>query len=177
MALIGLRDVRDYRIETRPEGRSLGTASPFNIKVESLTLRNFTAAEVSELYDQHTAETGQEFSPEARELAFELTGGHPWLVNALAREAVEKLVPDLARPVTAESITAAKEILIPRRDTHLDSLIDRLRESRVRRVIEPILAGELLPADVLDDDIQFVQDLGLVVSGPQGLQIANPDLS
>ncbi|HEY2737553.1 MAG TPA: AAA family ATPase, partial [Thermoanaerobaculia bacterium] len=174
LALIGLRDVRDYRMEVRPEGRSLGTASPFNIKVESLTLRNFTAVEVSELYDQHTAETGQEFSPEAKDLAFELSGGHPWLVNALAREAVERLVPDPARPVTAASITAAKEALITRRDTHLDSLIDRLREPRVQRVIEPILAGELLPAEVLDDDIQLVQDLGLVISGPHGLQIANP---
>jgi AAA-like domain len=173
-ALIGLRDVRDYRIEVRPEGRSLGTSSPFNIKVESLTLRNFTSEEVAELYGQHTAETRQIFTPEASALAFELTGGHPWLVNALARDAVERLAPDPAVPVTAAVIETAKEALIQRRDTHLDSLIDRLREPRVRRVMEPILAGELLPADALDDDIQFVQDLGLVTVGPQGLQIANP---
>src|SRR5215210_423047 len=174
MALIGLRDVRDYRLGVRPEGRSLGSSSPFNIKVESLRLRNFNAEEVAELYAQHTAETGQVFTPEAAALAFELTGGHPWLVNALAREAVEKLAPDPASPVTAEIITAAKEALIQRRDTHLDSLIDRLRESRVRRVIEPILAGELLPPEVLDDDLQLVQDLGLVTAGPRGLAIANP---
>ena len=43
---------------------------------------------------------------------------------------------------------------IERRDTHLDSLIDRLREPRVRRILEPILAGELLAPDVLDDDVQ-----------------------
>ncbi len=173
-ALIGLRDVRDYRMEIRPEGRSLGTSSPFNIKVASLTIRNFTAGEVAELYGQHTAETGQIFTPEASALAFELTAGHPWLVNALARESLEKLAPDRAAPVTAAVIETAKEALIQRRDTHLDSLIDRLRESRVRRIIEPILAGELLPADALDDDIQFVQDLGLVAEGSRGLQIANP---
>jgi hypothetical protein len=158
LALIGLRDVRD----------------PFNIKVESLTLRNFTAAEVSELYGQHTAETGQEFFPEAKELAFEFTGGHPWLVNALAREVVEKLVPDTTTAVMAENFTAAKEALITRRDPHFESLIDRLRDARVQRVIESILADELLPAGVLDEDLQLVQDLGLVISGPQGLQIANP---
>jgi hypothetical protein len=174
VALIGLRDVRDYRLDVRPEGRSLGTSSPFNIKVESLKLRNFSAEEVAELYAQHTAETGQVFTPEASALAFELTGGHPWLVNALAREAVEKLAPDPAVPVTAAIITAAKEALILRRDTHLDSLIDRLREPRVRRVIEALLNGELLPPEVLDDDLQLVQDLGLVVAGPHGLTIANP---
>lgn len=174
VALIGLRDVRDYRIRIRTETESLGTSSPFNIKVESLTLRNFTKEEVSELYAQHTAETGQVFTPEAVDLAFALTQGQPWLVNALARQIVEKEVPDPAHPVEAPHVERAKEALIERRDTHLDSLVDRLREPRVRRIIEPILAGELLNPDVLDDDVQFVKDLGLVTSGLRGLQIANP---
>jgi hypothetical protein len=174
VALIGLRDVRDYRVRIREDKDSLGTSSPFNIKVESLTLRNFTADEVAELYEQHTAETGQLFTPEAKALAYELTRGQPWLVNALARQAVEVLVPDSRQPVDAPQIDRAKEILIERRDTHLDSLIDRLREPRVRRILEPILTGGLLPPDLLDDDVQFVKDLGLVASGPAGLEIANP---
>ena len=173
VALVGLRDVRDYRIHLRPAVESLGTSSPFNIKVESLTLRNFTAEEIGELYDQHTAETGQAVTVEAKTLAWELTRGQPWLVNALARQAVENLVPDRAQPVEAADVERAKEILIERRDTHLDSLVDRLREPRIRRVIEPILAGELLSPDVLDDDIQFVEDLGLVARSA-GLEIANP---
>jgi hypothetical protein len=174
VALIGLRDVRDYRVRLRSDAESLGTASPFNIKVESLTLRNFTAEEVAELYDQHTAATGQTFTVEAKALAFELTGGQPWLVNALARQAVETLAPDPAEPITGPIIDQAKEILIQRRDTHLDSLIDRLREPRVRRVIEPIVAGEALSPEAMNDDIQFVKDLGLVVSSFAGLAIANP---
>jgi hypothetical protein len=174
VALIGLRDVRDYRQKIRPEVQSLGTSSPFNIKVESLTLPNFTADEVAELYGQHTADTGQPVSPEAQGRAFELTRGQPWLVNALARQAVEKLVPDRTAPIDAGTIEAAKESLILRRDTHLDSLIERLREPRVRRVIEPIVAGETLPPDLLDDDVRFALDLGLVVTTKQGLEIANP---
>jgi hypothetical protein len=174
VALVGLRDVRDYRQQIRPEIQSLGTSSPFNIKVESLTLPDFTADEVAELYGQHTADTGQLFTPEALVLAFELTRGQPWLVNALARQAVEKLVPDRSVAIDADVIEVAKEALILRRDTHLDSLIERLREPRVRRVIEPIVAGEMLPADLLDDDIRFTLDLGLVVTTPQGLAIANP---
>ncbi|HKH44639.1 MAG TPA: ATP-binding protein [Thermoanaerobaculia bacterium] len=173
VALIGLRDVRDYRIRLRPNTESLGTSSPFNIKVESLTLRNFTAQEVAELYDQHTAETGQIITDEAKALAYELTRGQPWLVNALARQAVQVLERDRSVPIQASQIERAKEILIERRDTHLDSLIDRLREPRVRRILEPILAGEFLSPDVLDDDIQFVEDLGLVARSV-GLEIANP---
>jgi hypothetical protein len=95
-------------------------------------------------------------------------------VNALARQAVEKLVPDRSLSMDANTIEAAKEALILRRDTHLDSLIERLREPRVRRVIEPIVAGETLPPDLLDDDVRFALDLGLVVTTKQGLTIANP---
>jgi hypothetical protein len=173
VALIGLRDVRDYKLAAGGSDR-LTTSSPFNIKVESLTLRNFTAAEVAELYAQHTSETGQIFSPAALEHAFTLTQGQPWLVNALARQAVEVIAPDPATVIDLAQLDAAAARLIERQDTHLDSLAERLREPRVRAVIEPVLTGRV-PAALPPDDLQFVQDLGLVRMDSQaGLVIANP---
>lgn len=173
LALVGLRDVRDYRFREGVAGR-MGTASPFNIKVESITLRDFTAEEVGDLYRQHTDDTGQAFAPEAVARAFELTQGQPWLVNALARQAVEVVAPDRSVPITRAVLDAAKDILIARQDTHLDSLAERLREPRVRAVIEPMLAGLAL-GDIPDDDIRFVLDLGLCRMDPAaGLVIANP---
>ena len=53
-------------------------------------MRNFNLEEVGELYQQHTAATGQIFTPESIETAYDLTQGQPWLVNALAKEIVEK---------------------------------------------------------------------------------------
>ncbi|MEL6247875.1 MAG: AAA family ATPase [Cyanobacteria bacterium J06627_15] len=173
LALIGLRDVRDYKVASGGRER-LGTASPFNIKVESLTLRNFNAAEVASLYQQHTADTGQVFTPEAVARAYELTQGQPWLVNALARQMVEEIAPDATVSLTADHVDQAKEILIQRQDTHLDSLAERLREPRVRAIIEPMIAGRELEG-VSNEDIRFVLDLGLCVMSPQGgLEIANP---
>lgn len=173
LALIGLRDVRDYKVASSGSNR-LHTTSPFNIKVESLTLRNFTADEVAALYQQHTEETGQVFTPEAVQHAFDLTQGQPWLVNALARQATQILAPDPHTPITVDIINQAKEILIQRQDTHLDSLAERLREPRVRQIIEPMLAGREL-GDVPLDDIRFVVDLGLVRYDVQGgLVMANP---
>ncbi len=179
LALIGLRDVRDYEVrqdhEMRRDGRPrLGSSSPFNIKTASLLMPNFTAEEVAELYGQHTAATGQRFSAEALETAFDLSRGQPWLVNALARQIVTREAPDRAVEVEAGHLEAAKEALILRRDTHLDSLVKRLREERVRKVVGPVLAGENLSLDVMNDDLAFAKDLGLVSSGPQGLEIANP---
>jgi hypothetical protein len=164
--------VRDYKLAAGGAARSHG-ASPFNIKSESLTLRAFTAAEVAELYQQHTDETGQRFAPEALGRAVELTAGQPWLVNALARQITQVEVPDPAREVTREAVERAKDALILRRDTHLDSLADKLHEERVRRVIEPILAGSQAPLDTMNDDLLYVRDLGLVASDAP-VRIANP---
>jgi hypothetical protein len=173
VGLIGLRDVRDYKVAAGGSNR-LNTASPFNIKVRSLTLRNFNAAEVGQLYRQHTEDTGQVFTEAAIATAFDLTQGQPWLVNALAKEIVEEMVTDTSVAITAEHIHEAKEILIKRQDTHLDSLAERLREPRVKAIIEPILAGLAL-GDIPNDDRQYVIDLGLLQRDPAGgLVISNP---
>ncbi|MDF5731437.1 MAG: AAA family ATPase [Rhizonema sp. PD38] len=173
VGLIGLRDVRDYKVASGGSER-LNTSSPFNIKVRSITLRNFNATEVAELYQQHTDDTGQVFTSKAIETAFDLTQGQPWLVNALAKEVVEYLVKDTNVAITHEHILKAKEILIARQDTHLDSLAERLREPRIKAIIEPMLAGQAL-GDTPSDDRQYLIDLGLLRRDPSaGLTIANP---
>ena len=177
VALVGMRDVRDYRIQIRVDANSLGTASPFNIKEESLMLRNFTEEEVRELLEQHTEETGQIFEPDAQHAIFEQTQGQPWLVNALASQLTTRydaLVPDRSMSVTREKVLEAREILIERRDTHLDSLVARLREEEVQRVIEPILVGEFSVDPTYDDDFTYVRDLGLVAIREGVKAIANP---
>jgi hypothetical protein len=174
MALIGLRDVRDYKMKLRPDSESAGTASPFNVKVESIRLRSFNAEEVARLYRQHTEETGQPWTDEAVALAFELTQGQPWLVNALANHVTRRMIRDRRVTLTAAHIEEAKEALIERRDTHLDSLVARLYEPRVRRVIEPILTGEISFEATFDDDFSFTRDLGLVTIRDGLRCIANP---
>jgi len=172
VALIGLRDVRDYKIKSGGSPH-LNTPSPFNI-ASSITLRNFTIEEVDSLLRQHTTATGQPFGEAVTERVFELTQGQPWLVNALAKTCVEKLVTDEMMPIELEHIDAAKEILIQQRQVHLDQLTDKLREERVRSVIEPILAGGTLNAIPIDDR-DYVVDLGLVRRKNGGsLTIANP---
>ncbi|MDR1298716.1 MAG: AAA-like domain-containing protein, partial [Oscillospiraceae bacterium] len=174
IALVGMRNIRDFKARVRPESETLGSASPFNIVTESLTLKNFTTDEIRALYKQHTDETGQVFEEDAIELVYEQTRGQPWLVNAIAREAIEKqLGGDYTRPVTAEMIETSIQTIILRRDTHIDSLLERLKEERVRRVIEPIILGEYV-ADRLSDDYRYVKDLGLISDADSKLKPANP---
>ncbi|MDJ0697771.1 AAA-like domain-containing protein [Mastigocoleus sp. MO_188.B34] len=172
MGLVGLRDVRDYKVASGGSDR-LNTASPFNIKVSSITLRNFNPTEVQELYQQHTLDTGQIFTPEATITAFELSQGQPWLVNALAKGIVEKLVTDRTIPITKQHILQQAQILITHQNTHLDSLPEKLTEQRVKTIIEPILSGQAL-GHTTADDRQYLIDLGLLRRDPAGgLIIAN----
>jgi len=173
LILCGMRDVRDYKVASGGDPTRLGTSSPFNIKEKSLRIVNFTEADLRELYAEHTAETGQVFTENALERAWELCQGQPWLCNALAREVVEEIAVPLEEPITAAHFNDAKERLILARATHLDSLISKLVEPRVHRVIAPVLSGELMVSDVYNDDIAYVRDLGLV-SRDNPLRIANP---
>ena len=86
VVLCGIRDVRDYRIRASSEKQVIAGGSAFNIKARSLRLGDFTGDEVRALLGQHTAETGQEFAPEAVAAIWGQTRGQPWLVNALAKE-------------------------------------------------------------------------------------------
>jgi DNA polymerase III delta prime subunit len=173
VVICGLRDVRDYKTASGGDPGRLGTASPFNIKVESMRLGDFTEAEVHALYAQHTAEAGQPFTEGALQRAFTVTQGQPWLVNALAREVIEKMAVPPPVPITEEHIDEAKERLILARATHLDSLVARLQEPRVRRVLEPVLAGTMEGDMTYEDDVAYVRDLGLVAA-KNPVRIANP---
>ncbi len=174
ICLVGVRDVRDYRIWSDEQQASILGGSAFNIKAESITLPNFSEQQVRDLYLQHTQETGQVFTKEAIEYAFYLTHGQPWLVNALAYQACFKDVTDRSQSITKDTIERAKETLILRRDTHLDVLIDRLSEPRVRKVVEPILLGQTLPSDIPSDDLSYCIDLGIISIRNKNIVISNP---
>jgi type II secretory pathway predicted ATPase ExeA len=174
--LCGVRDIKDYRIHSSAEKAIITGGSAFNIKAASLRLGDFTRTEVFTLLHQHTEETGQVFEADAVDRIWEYTRGQPWLVNALAYEVCFKMEAgrERTRPVTADQIFQAKERLIQERVTHLDQLTDKLREPRVRRIIEPMMAGSNLES-MNPDDIRYVVDLGLCRLDPAGrLVAANP---
>jgi hypothetical protein len=175
VVLVGQRQVRDYalREEDRVAVAWLGTTSPFNITAEATTLGPFTEADVGELLAQHTAATGQRFAPEAVARIYELGQGHPWLTNALADQIVRRDVEDRTIEVTEAHVDAAKETIILERRSHIDSLVARLREERVRRILAPMLVGDRATDDVIDDDFAYVLGLGLIREQGGRYEIAN----
>ena len=174
IVLCGVRDVRDYRIHSSRQKEIITGGSAFNIKAKSLRLGDFSKQEMTKLYESHTDETGQKFNDEALDLAWRLSEGQPWLVNALANEATFEMKENRDRSVdiTAEIIALAKENIILHRETHIDQLVDKLKEDRVKKVISPILNGTEME-NIAWDDIQYLVDLGLIKKTDKGFVISN----
>ena len=176
VVLVGQRQVHDdaLREEKRCAISWLATTSPFNVTAGAMTLGPFTDSEVRELLAQHTEMTGQRFEPEAAAKIDDLGQGHPWLTSALADQLVRREVRDRSARITAVHVDAATETILLERRSHLDALVARLREPRVRRIIDPMLAGNRASEDALDDDFSYVLDLGLIRARGGRFEIANP---
>ncbi|MCO6488942.1 MAG: ATP-binding protein [Phaeodactylibacter sp.] len=174
IALVGMRNIRDYKSKTREDRETLGSPSPFNIITKALTLANFSFKEIEGLYKQHTESTGQAFEKTAVDSVYDYTDGQPWLVNAVAREIiVEMLDNDFSKKITASLVDQAVKNILLRRDTHIDSLLERLKEERVRKVMEPVITGEKYAISFTDDDTQYCLDLGLIKNEGKILKPAN----
>jgi len=160
--LCGLRNIKDFRLVVDGKPVIAGYSS-FNILTKVLRLGNFTREEVINLYNQHTEATGQRFEEDVFDLVMEYTNGQPWLVSALAEEVTNEMEENLDRSVTltAEMFKIAKERIILARRSHIEYLMDKLKEERVRRVIEPILLGTDI-SGTQTDDIDFCVDLGII---------------
>ena len=172
VVLCGVRDIRDYRLQSST-GAPIAGGSPFNIAAKSLRMGDFTEAETRALMAQHTEETGQPFTEAAQQAVWTQTCGQPWLVNALCAGACfeNEAGQDRSRAIEADDIHAAREVLILSRRTHLDQLAHKLGEERVQRVIGPILSGAQAQHD--GPDLEYARDLGLLAADSPA-RIANP---
>ncbi|MDR2200401.1 MAG: hypothetical protein LBR53_13320 [Deltaproteobacteria bacterium] len=91
------------------------------------------------------------------------------MVNALAYESVcEILENDYYKIITGEIIDQAASVLIKRRDTHIDYLIERLGELRVAKVLDSVFAGTMSYISSANDDRMYCIDLGLVTPSEKG---------
>ena len=172
IALVGMRDLRDYLIQSK-DGGKVNPGSPFNIKQDSALLSNFSKDDVHNLIQQHINKSGQVFENDAIDMIYDLTRGQPWLTNAIAQKCHWNLCPN-KETVTTDHIYQAKELLIQERAVHLDSLAERLRDPQIKHIVETILTGDSDPDMTSGRDFLLAIDLGLVAKEKGTPIIANP---
>jgi hypothetical protein len=176
IALVGMRDLKDY-ITASKGGIPPNPGSPFNIKSDSASLSNFQKADIERLFAQRTSETGQQITAEALDYVYEQSWGQPWIVNSLfSRATMRVLEQDSTETVTIDHIHEARKQMIEARETHFDALGERLRDQRIRKVIQTIITGETnLAMSRTSPDVELSMDLGLVRWDTKtGFTISNP---
>ena len=176
VALVGMRDLKDY-ITASKGGIPHNPGSPFNIKEDSSSLSNFKKEDIIRLFAQRTAENGQQISQEALDYVYEQSNGQPWIVNSLFKRATMRILEhESVETVEMKHIVEAREQMIQARETHLDALGERLKDPRIRRVVEPVITGEFSPdLGRTNPDVMLALDLGLVQwTSETGLTISNP---
>ena len=174
IALAGLRDLKDYITQAK-NGVPVNPGSPFNIKEDSATIRNFSRENVEHLFAQRTEETGQLIAAKALEYVWDQSRGQPWIVNNLFQRATMRILKeDNYETVTLEHIMQAREQMILARETHLDSLVYRLDNPGVKKIMESIISGRADPTLAENDSFRLCLDLGLVVLEKGTPSVANP---
>jgi hypothetical protein len=175
IALVGMRDLKDYIMKSK-NGTSVNPGSPFNIKEDSAKLSNFSKSDITKLFAQRTAETGQQITQEALDYVYEQSKGQPWIVNSLFKRATLRILDeDSTETVTLEHVRLAREQMIEARETHLDALAVRLESPEIRAVIESLITGEPDPLLAGGEPFRICMDLGLVtLENGNTPAIANP---
>jgi len=176
VVLVGMRDLRDY-ITAAKGGVPPNPLSPFNIKTDSALLGNFSKEEVQRLFAQRTEETGQRITDEALEYVWGQSMGQPWIVNSLFNRVTRRILDDDDySDVTLEHVELAREQIIQARETHIDSLNQRLFNPQIRHIIETILMGGYDPQmNRTNPDVELTMDLGLIKwDAANGFTIYNP---
>lgn len=163
----GVRDIRDVDIEVGDRKYLIGRSGS-DIREKAIVLYNFTQNEIRELCEQYTAETGQAFQENAYPRVYALTGGRPWLVNALLAEALYEMGfgRDVTKTITPGMIDAAKDHFIARQDAYLDQLAAKLSNPSVRTTLFPILTGGGWKQKPPQEDLEYLEDLELIRRSP-----------
>jgi hypothetical protein len=162
MALVSQRNFAADRDRLFPGRGPAG--GPLGFLAESLPLPGFTVDGIASLYGQCEAERGKIFDPAAFREAYNWSEGHPWLVNALAKVALERLPCPNGDPprVTKLSVQEAGVYLSNRRNRNVYQALKALREPSYKRVLRAIIGGLSLEEATEPGDARLALESGLV---------------
>ena len=135
------------------------TASPFNI-ADQIQVPYFTREEVYDLLAQHERETGQLFENPVKEGIYEQTLGQPGLVNALARDLVEKKCPNgevVGMDAFYLTVDHFTRIYI---DKNISNIVSKAKQHT--EIMKEILFGKEVPFNNYDETIKFLYVNGVI---------------
>jgi hypothetical protein len=135
------------------------TASPFNI-ADQIDIPYFTFDETSDLLEQHIQATGQVFLPEVIRQIHDNTAGQPGLVNALARDLVEKRcpgTPEIGMAPFYRTLDAFMRVYV---DKNISNVVNKARQ--YPEIMRQILFDGPISFSTDDPAISFLHVNGVI---------------
>jgi hypothetical protein len=136
------------------------TASPFNI-ADQIDIPYFSFEETKDLLEQHTHETGQIFSAEVIQEIYANTIGQPGLVNALARDLVEKRcagMPEIGLTPFYQTLDAFMRLYI---DKNISNVVNKARQHP--EIMKQILFDGPVNFTSYDERLSYLRVNGVIV--------------
>jgi len=135
------------------------TAGPFNIS-DQISVPYFTEGQVNDLLAQHEHQTGQRFDAEVKRSIYANTKGQPGLVNALARDLVEKKCPTGERITMKSFYKTLDDFTRVYIDKNISNVVAKAK--RHPDLIQDILFGEDVPYNNHDERKQYLSVNGVI---------------
>jgi hypothetical protein len=166
----------DRELAPAPGQGLSGERPPVDLPALPLEIPPFSAREVRELLDLHTAAGGRPYSPEAADECLFWSQGAPAAVSALARTAEEDvLASDPLREAGAGVFDRAARLVIERREAGIAGALRALYEPAAAAVFQAMILGDPgLPEEAGPDEVRRACEAGLFLAGAGDLVPANP---
>jgi hypothetical protein len=145
----------------------------FNIKDATLRISFLRREDLDDMFSEYISKNGMEMDKAAIERIWRYSSGQPWIVSTLAGEIFHDIAPAKGiRRVSPELVDEAIDNVIVKQGNHQEYLVSQLRDERVKKILGPILAGATMGEAMAEQDLAFVQELGLV-RNDRSIEIAN----
>jgi GTPase SAR1 family protein len=145
----------------------------FNIKDATLRLSFLRREDLDAMFKAQTEKHGIDIDKETIDRIWRYSAGQPWIISTLAGELFHEIAPakGLSR-ISAEQVDEAIDNIIIKKGNHLEYLISKLQDDRVKRCLIPILSSGTLTQNIAEQDFTFIQELGLIKI-ERNVEIAN----
>ena len=145
----------------------------FNIKDATLRISFLGRETLDGMFAAYTAKFGVEIDKAAVDRIWRYSAGQPWIISTLSGELFHEIVPAKGmRRVSADQVDESIGNIIEKRGNHLEYLVSRLRDERIKKCLIPILCSGPTPEDIAESEFAYVQELGLI-RADRRLEISN----
>ena len=135
----------------------------FNIKDATLRVGSLRREDLDSMFFFPNEKQEIEIDKETIDRIWRYSAGQPWIISTLAGELLHEIAPAKGlNRIGPDQIDEAIDNIIAKKGNHLDYLVSQLRDERVKRCLIPLLASEPMSEDISEQDLTYIQELGLV---------------